>query len=371
LLQLANIDEWSIEQIYERLGEPQKQDLSPSSDRRPETSVPEYTVNAISMKDVDPQWLSDQIMIIDFGIAFLQEQSSTVIGTPKIYWAPEFLFDEARSVSSDIWALGCTLFEIRTGGSLFQYKSRPSRDQILIAMVKTLGILPEKWWSVWEEGRIWYETETKGGGELVDIISGTLYHQITELGVHDGAYNRLQASHRNTPLPDEINYKYANKVDGSNSTGRMIAMVAELTTSEAVDVIALVNKPTLDSSDENGSNKAKGSPASSNSKSTEKSVSSEGISTGTGVASSVKRVENVIGTEALGVDGSVEDATATTRVKDFLETAGTMISDDEARGLENLLRKALRYLPEQRLAPSEIVKHHWFFDDFEERIKND
>jgi serine/threonine-protein kinase SRPK3 len=65
-------------------------------------------------------------MIIDFGVAFHQDQSSPDIGTPKIYCAPEFLFDHARSVSSDIWALGCTLFEIRTGASLFRYKGRPS-----------------------------------------------------------------------------------------------------------------------------------------------------------------------------------------------------------------------------------------------------
>jgi serine/threonine-protein kinase SRPK3 len=66
----------------------------------------------------------------------------------------------------------------------------------------------------------------------------------------------------------------------------------------------------------------------------------------------------VIGTEALGVVGSVKDATATTAVEEFLEPAGTAISAVEAEGLENLLRKALRYLPEQRLAPSELAKHH-------------
>jgi hypothetical protein len=76
-------------------------------------------------------------------------------------------------------------------------------------------------------------------------------------------------------------------------------------------------------------------------------------------------VKNVIGTEALGVVGSVKDAIATTTVEEFLEPAGTVISVVEAKGLENLLRKALRYLPEQHLAPSELTNHHWFFDDFE------
>jgi serine/threonine-protein kinase SRPK3 len=53
LLQLAIIDEWSVEQIYERLGEPQTQDLSPAPARDPESSGPRYTVQAIDMKEVD------------------------------------------------------------------------------------------------------------------------------------------------------------------------------------------------------------------------------------------------------------------------------------------------------------------------------
>jgi serine/threonine-protein kinase SRPK3 len=372
LLQLANIDEWSVEQIHERLGEPQTQDLSPAPARLPESSGPRYTVKAIDMKEVEPQWLSDQIMIIDFGRAFHQDQSSPDIGTPKIYCAPEFLFDHARSVNSDIWTLGCTLFEIRTGASLFRFKGRPSRDQILIAMVKLLGNLPEEWWSDWEEGRTWYKTESKDGRELAEIILGTLYHQITEIGTHDGAYQADNSSHKDESLghdsADGSGKKYASREDGSNSTSRLIALVRELTTSEAADVIARANNSTSSSASED---KSKSSSASSNAISVEKSISSEGIPTGAGFANSVKRVKNVIGTEALGVVGSVNDATATTTVEEFLEPAGTVISAEEAKGLENLLRKALRYLPEQRLAPSEMAKHHWFFDHFEAGIKRE
>jgi serine/threonine-protein kinase SRPK3 len=366
LLQLANIDEWLVEQVHERLGEPETQDLSPAPARTPESSRPRYTVRAIDMKEVQSRWLSDQIIIIDFGIAFLQEQSSPDIGTPKIYCAPEFLFGEARSVSSDIWALGCTLFEIRTGTSLFRYKGRPSRDQTLIAMVRLLGDLPERWWSEWEKGHTWYQTELEDGGELAENLPRTLYHQITEIGSHDGAYQTVDSSHKDLSLErhsvEESEKIYTSREDGSNNTSRLIALVGELTTSDAADVIARANQSTSDLA--NG-DKFKSSSTSSNAKSTEKSISSEGISTGVGVTNSVRRVNNVIGTEASGVVGSVKDATATTTVEEFLEPVGTVISAVEAKGLENLLRKTLSYLPEQRLAPSELAKHHWFFDDFE------
>jgi hypothetical protein len=100
----------------------------------------------------------------------------------------------------------------------------------------------------------------------------------------------------------------------------------------------------------------------------EKSISSEGISIGgsTTLAARVviDQAENVIGDDASGARVSFKDATATAIVIEFLEPTGTRISVVEAKGLENLLRSALMYLPEERMPPSELAKHHWFFDDF-------
>jgi hypothetical protein len=56
-------------------------------------------------------------------------------------------------------------------------------------------------------------------------------------------------------------------------------------------------------------------------------------------------------------------------IAEFLEPTGTTIALVEADGLENLLRNALTFLPEQRASPLELAKHHWFRDDYEEMIK--
>lgn len=182
LLKLANIDEWTEEQIYERLGRPEPRDLNNSPGEKPNPSSPRYTVHAISMKEVDPQWLSQEIIIIDFGIAFLQAKSSPYIGTPKSYCAPEFLFHLPRSVSSDIWALGCTIFEIRTGTRLFSYPGKPTRSQTLMAMVTMLGTLPEQWWKRWDDGREWYEKAIASDGELAESTQGNLYSKLVGVG---------------------------------------------------------------------------------------------------------------------------------------------------------------------------------------------
>jgi serine/threonine-protein kinase SRPK3 len=371
LLQLANIDEWTVGEIYERLGKPQTQDLHRSPDGPADSPAPRYTVNAISMKGVDPQWLSDQIIIIDFGIAFLQNESSPYIGTPKSYCAPEFLFGNPRSVSSDIWALGCTIFEIRTGSGLFKYRDvTPTRDHILMGMVNLLGSFPQIWWGRWDNGREWC-------ANLEETLGGALYDQIMEIGKFDGdalAPRPIRKNSSTKPVSSsEMKLNSSEKLS-LGSTNRLIALVEDLTTDEAAEVMELANKPQSNSSSENkdnslSSNKKNSNSGSSNAKSGEKSISSEGVSTGKGAHDArVEPVRNLIGRDGMGLEGSAKDATATSHIKDFLEPAGTKISAIEAEGLENLLRKALRFLPEERLAPSELAKHHWFFDDFETKI---
>jgi serine/threonine-protein kinase SRPK3 len=134
-------------------------------------------------------------------------------------------------------------------------------------MIKLLGNLPEEWWSDWEAGRRWYKTESKDGGELAEIILGTLYHQITEIGTHDGAYQAGNSSHKDESLghdsADDSGKKHASMEDGTNSTSRLIALVGELTTSQAADVIARANNSTSSSANED---KSKSSSALSNAK---------------------------------------------------------------------------------------------------------
>jgi serine/threonine-protein kinase SRPK3 len=349
------------------------------------------------MKAVDAQFLSDQIMIIDFGIAFLSDSSSPDIGTPKSYCAPEFLFSKERSVNSDIWALGCTIFEIRTGSRLFRYKGRPTRTEMLETMVKEMGTLPQIYWAEWPDGRDWYKTQRKEGGELADAKDGTLSLQIMEVGLHDGNYPATSPSGKKRKKGSEHHAVSGSgssdheNSQGKGTTSRLIALVGEITTSEAAEVINELNNPSLGSQgssskddlnpDSAGSNPISGSGSgsgsgtknnsgsgTSNAKSGEKSISSEGISIGgsTTLAARVMtdQAENVIGDDASGARVSFKDATATAIVIEFLEPTGTRISVVEAKGLENLLRKALMYLPEERMPPSELAKHHWFFDDF-------
>jgi serine/threonine-protein kinase SRPK3 len=333
-------------------------------------------------KLVDPRWISEQIMIIDFGIAFLQEQSSEDIGTPKVYCAPEFNFGCPRSISSDTWALGCTIFEIRTGACLFRYRGVPTRDQVLVSMVQLLGKLPEKWWKEWEDGHNWYDIEIQVGGDMAGSVEGSLHHQIMQIGMHDGDAAPDPSLYKNHDLKHEVVIESEDESEKAStagqayrdSTNRLVALVEELTTSEAADVIDQINKsPSSGSSHDkstsesaNKNNSGSGVTSSSSApKSGDKSISSEGISTGLPASSFDTPAEK--GTSHPSPESL--PAPFTVGIAEFLEATGTTISLMEADSLESLLREALIFLPEERVTPLELAKHHWFHGEYKSTMQ--
>ena len=167
----------------------------------------------------------------------------------------------------------------------------------------------------------------------------------------------------------------------------MVALVRELTTSEVEDVIAQANKidernaenSKSDSASANSGNKTgsgsgsgnKTTSGSSYAKSGEKSISSAGLSTGPAKDKTDSSTENGVENLNLVVEeilsrgplAFVKEVPEPSAVQNFLESTGTRITVTEASGLENLLRRALTFLPEQKLGPSEPAKHHWYVDN--------
>lgn len=66
------------------------------------------------------------------------------LGTPAPYRAPELILQKAIGFASDLWALGCTIFEIRTG-PLIGGLEDDDESSYLEEMVRIFGKLPEPW----------------------------------------------------------------------------------------------------------------------------------------------------------------------------------------------------------------------------------
>jgi serine/threonine-protein kinase SRPK3 len=105
-------------------------------------------------------FLKEDALLIDFGQSFPSSHPPTNYEPATIphYLSPEARFDGKMDMSSDIWALACTIFEIRAGFPLFEvFIGGP--DEILKEIVATLGKLPEPWWGAFENRHLWFDED--------------------------------------------------------------------------------------------------------------------------------------------------------------------------------------------------------------------
>lgn len=110
-------------------------------------------MESADLSDLIPAgYLTDDIMIIDFSESYRVSSPPEDLGIPEYYHPPELVLSEEgkrpTGIACDLWALACTLFEIRSQVPLF-YMTR-GEDDHLSEMVAIFGKLPEPLWEKWE-----------------------------------------------------------------------------------------------------------------------------------------------------------------------------------------------------------------------------
>ncbi|KAI9927584.1 hypothetical protein MW887_003203 [Aspergillus wentii] len=197
LLRVTGLDGLSEEEVIKILGEPKTFKVTTCAGEIPPETAAKYLVIPVEFEHVDVSFLRDEVYVIDFEL-----------GTPKSYSAPEILLGEKPGPGSDIWALACTLFSIRTGRKLFTMFDDDA-DEYLYFMALFFGIMPEPWWSTtWEHRRRCFEDEPDSEGR--PVIKGSTdeargFEKRVEAGfeyeVQSGG--KFETVHRDIP-PEEV-----------------------------------------------------------------------------------------------------------------------------------------------------------------------
>ena len=178
LLRLANIEEWSPDDINRQLDSPVKDKVFRFSGGKPGLSAPEYVVQPTSFSSVASKYISEEILLIDLGEAFLESSVPPEgVGTPVSYRSPELMLEGKASSWSDVWALSCTMFEMRSGFPLFE-SFVGSASEVLQEMVRILGTPPKPWWPPLEQHGIYIGPNDASSRCL-------LSEQIREIGTND------------------------------------------------------------------------------------------------------------------------------------------------------------------------------------------
>ncbi len=145
LMHTRGLEKLSEAELVKLIGEP-KIEVFPG---RAGPHTPQYLVGDPCLR-LSPELLADEIGVIDFGVAF------HVLNPPKepsifeSYQSPELMFSTgALGTSSDIWALGCTLFYFNINRTAFEVDGGVA--QWAQALEVSLGPMPEPYRSRWAE----------------------------------------------------------------------------------------------------------------------------------------------------------------------------------------------------------------------------
>ncbi|KAI0382513.1 kinase-like domain-containing protein [Hypomontagnella monticulosa] len=175
LARISGLDGLSEDDAIATLGAPSTAKITTASgDDHDLPTAPQYMVYPISWDSIATNTsllhlISGKACIIDFGECYDVSSPVAELGIPQVYCPPEYSLEGKVGIACDLWALGCTLFEIRTGRKLFDTFD-DDLDEHLCKIAMILGKFPEPWWSeTWEQRSIYFKDEVEAGNQVIEI----------------------------------------------------------------------------------------------------------------------------------------------------------------------------------------------------------
>ncbi|KAK9235190.1 protein kinase [Lipomyces kononenkoae] len=207
LIQLANVNSWSDKFVYERLGFPvMDKVLLWSGEPNESLSAPEHLVEPANLSDLEYNCIEEKVVLVDFGQSFMLQTPPppNEVGFTMSYCAPEVYFERKMSVWSDIWSLGCTIFEMRAGRQLFEsFLGGP--HEVLLQVVQIIGKLPEPWWRSWDKRHVYFDDDGKPKKYRLNntdlSTEQPIIQQIQDIGSPDNEADADEAAAGTTILP--------------------------------------------------------------------------------------------------------------------------------------------------------------------------
>ncbi|KAK2600185.1 hypothetical protein QQS21_005059 [Conoideocrella luteorostrata] len=169
-VKLRDVDSLDEQDLLSLIGAPEPGDVFSSSGQDLPAGSPRYLLPAANLAKLTSTYLVPEISLIDFGGSYPVSSPPPDLGTPESYLPPEMLIDDRNDPvgpACDIWALGCTLVEIRLQMPLFDMLYGP--DEVLNEMIAFFGKLPLQWWTKWKQRVDYRDEEGRPFRRRIDI----------------------------------------------------------------------------------------------------------------------------------------------------------------------------------------------------------
>ncbi|KAK2125575.1 kinase-like domain-containing protein [Fusarium oxysporum II5] len=191
------------QRIYRLFGEPQRDGLRTISGEPTGAEAPRYIVGNLDFTSAEDLILDD-ICLIDCDQAFLTSAPPRkTLGTPPGFLAPEVAVGKSASPESDVWALGCSILQIRSGSSPFSIPNVDSPANLLGWVSEYIGRMPISWEEPLFDDDGLPTTDTTNGEPLGEILENTrsLKQWISDIWDQPNNLEELQST---SAAPDRV-----------------------------------------------------------------------------------------------------------------------------------------------------------------------
>lgn len=141
------IHSMSRDEVLQLLGGPPKMERLELGNGESTPHGPRRIVKPASFEGFNISMTFVSITLIDFGEAFLVDEDPprSGYGVPGFSFPPELCFGISPSAASDVWQLGCLLYEIIRGGAPLFPMMFPSLGGLFRNIIQYVGPLPQSW----------------------------------------------------------------------------------------------------------------------------------------------------------------------------------------------------------------------------------
>ncbi|PYI01809.1 kinase-like protein [Aspergillus sclerotiicarbonarius CBS 121057] len=161
----SGFDQLSVEQFYEKFGEPYTEPITRLDGQPLPPGVPSHGTTPVWLgkraSDIPPE--EAHLLLSDFGESFSpsdpqNQRRGEECHTPLPVAPPEAYFEPTKplSYSADIWTLACAMWSIFGMRSLFD-ATLATQDYMVSQQIDILGPLPPAWWDLWEARHKYFE----------------------------------------------------------------------------------------------------------------------------------------------------------------------------------------------------------------------